>query len=154
VRHFTHGHSPRFKHDKTGTVRCRFGEALFIARLDVRSARVALGGRRLCRRLQQVRGFAEELDREFDLAGNLRLRVCLRRHKTESLALIKARVRRIGVLVPLACRPRRTFLHRTVTHRRTDGTRATRPKLDIRGGRSPRQTRASSLNSIGYQAHR
>ena len=31
------------------------------------------------RRFQKRRGFAEELDREIDLAGNLRLRV-LRRH--------------------------------------------------------------------------
>ena len=45
----------------------------------VREAR-ARRGRRFVGRLQKLRGFAEELDREIDLADNLRLRN-LRRHR-------------------------------------------------------------------------
>ena len=41
-------------------------------------------GRRLLRRLDKLRGFAEEQDREIDLAGNLRPSV-LRRHKRKSV---------------------------------------------------------------------
>ena len=36
------------------------------------------------RGIEELRSFAEELDRKIDLAGNLRLRVFLRRHKNES----------------------------------------------------------------------
>ena len=48
---------------------------------ELHSARIR-GSRR---RFQQLRCFTEELDRKVDLAGNLRLRVFLRRHKDESL---------------------------------------------------------------------
>jgi hypothetical protein len=50
------------------------------------STRVARAprGRRLGRRLDELRSFAEEQDRKVDLAGNLRPSV-LRRHKRKSV---------------------------------------------------------------------
>jgi hypothetical protein len=55
---------------------------LLVALVSAADVARSPSGRRLGRLLQKLRALADELDREVDLAGNLRPRV-LRRHKTK-----------------------------------------------------------------------